>query len=220
MSSAQAWQDHGCYHMGAQQYYQWPLDAGRHGCTDDKASHDHRDPSAPVRNIIKHMFHLRELFPVLNDGYMLQQLSNMTREILLPGSDKTPTEIGIWSVVRSRYAGGQNFEGQGQGNQSVWLIYHNDNTTIDYEFDCSNDDVHLNTTAMISPFASGTFVKNLFEPYETLFLESSPRKLGLDGSTYPNGCLRNLTMPAYGFKAFVPIQAWRSPKPVVSPGSS
>lgn len=61
MSTATAWQTHGCYSLDSAQYYEMPLESARHGCTDDTVSYDHRDPSAPVRNILRHMFQLREV---------------------------------------------------------------------------------------------------------------------------------------------------------------
>lgn len=72
MSSATAWQTHGCYALGSTQYYDMPLDTVRHGCNDDTVSYDHRDPSAPVRNILRRMYRLREMFPVLQDGFFCE----------------------------------------------------------------------------------------------------------------------------------------------------
>lgn len=53
MSSAIAWQSHGCYNLGVSQYFDFPIDAAAKGCQDDLASLDHRDPSHPIRTIIK-----------------------------------------------------------------------------------------------------------------------------------------------------------------------
>ena len=83
MSSSVAWQMHGCYALGSTQYYQMPWDAARHGCDDPNVSLDHRDPTHPVRNIIKHMYYLRKKYPVLNDGWYLQQLSNQTHNVII-----------------------------------------------------------------------------------------------------------------------------------------
>ena len=216
MSTATAWQRHGCYRLKSAQFYQFPLDSALNGCEDDSVSLDHRDPAAPVRNIIKSMYQMRENYPVLNDGWFLQQLSNLTRYLQFPGSIPTPTETGIWSVVRSQFEGVQNLEGQGQGNQSVWLVYQNDNRTINYEFDCTNNLTNLNTTALLSPFVEGTTVKNLFAPYDEVTLQGSVKFLGNDGSTKPNGCLSNLTMSPYEFKAYVPVDAWVGPAPMIT----
>ena len=217
MSTATAWQRHGCYNLKSAQFYQFPLESALHGCLDDTVSLDHRDPAAPVRNIIKSMYQMRENYPVLNDGWFLQQLSNKTRFLQFPGSIPTPTETGIWSVVRSQFEGAQNLEGQGKGgNQSIWLVYQNDNKTINYEFDCSNNFTNLNTTALLAPYVEGTTVKNLFAPYDEATLESSVKFLGNDGSTKSNGCLSNLTMSPYEFKAYVPIDAWIGPSPMIT----
>ena len=217
MSSAQAWQRHGCYKIGSVQYYNWPLDKAAHGCTDDWNSLDHRDAAAPVRNVLKSMFQMRENYPVLNDGFFLQQLSNKTRLQVLEGSSGVPTEFGIWSVLRSRFPGEQDLSGAGgHGNQSVWLVYHNENVTTTFDFDCANNDTALNTTALVAPFDSGTTVKNLFYPFEEMTLVDSPRSLGLEGSTKRNGCLKSLTMPHWGFAAYVPKDEWEGPGPMIT----
>lgn len=172
MASNQAWQMHGCYKLNEVWYNDMPLDSALTGCYDDNVSLDHRDPSSPVHGIIKRMYQLRAEYPVLNDGFELTQLSNMTYELLLPGSNN-PTEFGVRSVYRSRTEGVQDFTGQGQGNQGVWLVYQNDNKTINYTFNCSSP-----TEALLSPFAHNTTVKNLFRPYETYELSESNKILG------------------------------------------
>ncbi|KAJ5351246.1 hypothetical protein N7452_000220 [Penicillium brevicompactum] len=215
ISSAQAWQMHGCYKLGSSKYVDFPLERSLTGCEDDSVSLDHRDPSHPVRGLMKTMFEMRENYPALNDGWYLQQLSNHTFDVYLPGSNGTPTETGMWSVMRSRFVDEQNFDGQGQGNQSVWLMYSNDNKTVEHKLNCSSKD------ALVSPFPAGTTVKNLFPPFEEFTLVNSSIKLGFEGSKVPNGCYPNFTMPAWGFKAFVPKSKFVQPSPYVtnfSPG--
>ena len=172
ISSAQAWQMHGCYKLGSSKYVDFPLERSLTGCEDDSVSLDHRDPSHPVRGLMKTMFEMRENYPALNDGWYLQQLSNHTFDVYLPGSNGTPTETGMWSVMRSRFVDEQNFDGQGQGNQSVWLMYSNDNKTVEHKLNCSSKD------ALVSPFPAGTTVKNLFPPFEEFTLVNSSIKLG------------------------------------------
>ncbi|KAI5360905.1 putative glycosyl hydrolase, family 13, catalytic domain, starch synthase, catalytic [Septoria linicola] len=108
MSTATAWQTHGCYGLDSTQYYQMPWDATRNACNDDSVSLDHRDPSAPIRNILRRMYHLRQAYPVLNDGFFLQQLSNQTWDVTYAGSSGVATETGLWSVFRSEFPGVQN----------------------------------------------------------------------------------------------------------------
>ena len=216
MSSAQAWQYHGCYAAGSAQYYQWPVDKANFSCHDDWNSLDHRDVSAPVRNILKTMFQMRDNYPVLNDGFFLQQLSNQTRYEVLAGSSGVPTEYGIWSVMRGRFSELQDLSGSGHGNQSVWLVYSNENQTKNFQFDCSNNDTMLNTTALLAPFDAGTTVKNLFYPFDELTLKSGARALGLEGSTKMSGCLDQLEMPKWGYAAYVPKAEWQGPGPMVT----
>ena len=221
MSSATAWKTHGCYRLDSTQYFEMPLDAARRGCEDDTMIYDHRDPSHPIRNIIRHMNQLREQFPVLQDGFFLQQLSNQTQIVQYPGSGNTTTETGMWSVLRSSFAGHQDLSGIGAGNQPVWLLYSNQNASQTYEFDCLNNMTDMKTTSLMSPFDEGTTVKNLFYPYDEHTLQTSAHSLGINGSTERNGCLRELDMEAYDFRAYVPIDRWLGPKPMVthfSPG--
>ncbi|OJJ32183.1 hypothetical protein ASPWEDRAFT_118157 [Aspergillus wentii DTO 134E9] len=215
MSPATAWRTHGCFTLESSQYYQWPIEAGRQGCHDDSVTYDHRDPSHPVRNIIKHMYQMREEYPVLNDGYSIQKLSKQTEDVYYPGSKDTPTETGMWSVLRDVDATTQDL-GSDEDNQPVWLVYQNTNRSITYDFDCSNND-----TALIAPFAGGTTVKNLFYPHQELKLKDGPKKLGLNGSSEYNGCLDSMTLKAYEFQAYVPKNRFTSPRPMItkfSPG--
>jgi alpha-1,3-glucan synthase len=216
MSAATAWETHGCYALNSTQYFNMPLEAARHGCQDDNVSKDHRDPSAPVRNIIRHMYQLRQSYPVLTDGFYLQQLSNQTVFIQYPGSGTVQTETGMWSVMRSGFPGLQYLGESAQDNLPVWLLYSNYNDSTTYTFNCSNNDTALNTTALLAPYDAGTTVKNLFYPYDEQVLENSVHKLGLNGSTNPNGCLSQLDMVAYDFRAYVPVEQWVQPQPMIT----
>ena len=210
MSPATAWKTHGCFSLNSSQYYKWPLEAGLEGCHDETVTYDHRDPSHPVRNVIKHMYQMRQQYPVLNDGWLVQKLSNRTRDIYLPGSNGTATETGMWSILRDVYGQHQDL-GSNADNQPVWLVYQNDNHTVEYQFDCSDND-----TALISPFPGGTTVKNLFYPHDEKVLKDGPTKLGLNGSTEANGCLDSLTLNAYEFRAYVPKTQFSSPRPMIT----
>jgi alpha-1,3-glucan synthase len=212
MSAATAWQMHGCFSLDSSQYYKWPIEKARNGCHDPTVSYDHRDPSHPVRNIMKHMYQLREKFPVLNDGYTIQNLSKSTENVYYPGSDGVATETGMWSIVRNVNSAVQDL-GSDSANQPIWLVYQNTNRTIDYTFDCSTDNTDL---ALISPFDAGTTVKNLFYPHDEITLEASVLKIGLNGSTKYNGCYPKLSLNAYEFRAYVPKDNFESPGPMVT----
>ena len=203
MSSSQAWEMHGCFTSGNAKYYKFPVESGLHGCGDDSISLDHRDPSNAIRNIIKSTYEMRTNYPVLNDGFSLKKLSNQTYNVYLPGSNHTPTETGMWSFERGGWDGVQNI------NQTAWLVYGNEPENKTYSFVCNGD------AALIAPFAAGTTVKNLYAPYETLTLESSSTKLASD-PTKSSGCLSQLQLPAYGFKAYVPEDEFISPSPVIT----
>lgn len=220
MASASGWQVHGCYNLGEEVYVDMPFEKSFDGCHDDSVSKDHRDPSKPMRNILKRMFELRDLYPVLNDGFNLTTLSTRTYNLHLRGSGDLPSPQGIWSVYRGRNPTVQNFTA-GHGNQPVWLLFQNENKTVTYDFDCNSLNISLPDGALISAFPRNTTVKNLFYPYEEYTLTSANFTLGLENSTEPQGCLPSITMRPWEFKAFVPKSEWEQPKPViteVSPG--
>ncbi|KGO47515.1 Glycosyl transferase, family 1 [Penicillium expansum] len=212
MSPATAWTSHGCFNLMSSQYYKWPLDAAKSGCKDVATAYDHRDPSHPVRNIMKQMYHLREQFPVLNDGYSLGNLSKRTDYVYYPGSNGTATETGMWSIYRDVNTQVQDL-GSDANNQPVWLVYQNLNDTRTYTFDCSSTNPNKTLT---SPFASGVTVKNLFYPYDEVKLIDGARTLGFNGSKELNGCVESLKMKAYEFRAYVPIARHKTPRPMIT----
>ncbi|KAM7198752.1 hypothetical protein V8F20_006067 [Naviculisporaceae sp. PSN 640] len=211
ITSTIAWELHGCYKVGSEKYFNFPLDAALYGCDDPNVSLDHRDPSHPVRGVVKRLMELRSTYPVLNDGFEMYQLSNHTRWIYIPGSNGTGTELGLWSNFRMRRRELQDFSSLPQGNEMVWLVYGNEENVTDYEFDCSNP-----KSALLSPFGSGAKVRNLFYPYEELTLEASTKSIEGNSSLF-HGCLSELRrFPAWGFKAFVPSESWVFPAPTIT----
>ena len=219
MSSAQAWQDHGCYKLNSTQYFNFGqiLDRGAVGCGIDSNSLDHRDPSSEIRRYFQTMYYMRQNYPSLNDGFILQKLSNHTADIYLVGSNGTPTEVGMWSVARSPLPEAQDFsEVTVAGNTSVWLLYTNLNEEVTYTYDCSDP-----KNAILAPYFGGETVKNLFWPYEEFILSASTVEFYNNGSAPFFGCIPSLRMDSYGFKAFVPKDKWIEMYPVItsfSPG--
>ena len=211
MSSTTAWQDHGCYTVGNGKFALWPPGNYSRGCEDDWNSLDHRDPAHPIKNIIASMYEMRRRYPVLNDGFYLDTLSKQTRPIYLPGSLGTATETGIWSIRRSGWPGVQNFTKLSQQMQDVWIMYHNEDKETTYLFDCQNS-----SSGFLAPFNGATRVKNLLYPYDELLLESTTPKLWLDNVTEVDGCLSFVRLPAWGYKAYVPIDRWLRPSPVIT----
>jgi alpha-1,3-glucan synthase len=161
-------------------------------------------------NYLKSGHEMRRRYPVLNDGFDVRQLSNQTFQYFLNGSFGVPTETGIWSTYRGELEGAQDLsDAGGHGNQPVWLVYSNYNGSRNYTFDCSSTEGQ----AIISPFDSGTTVKNLYYPFDERTLEPSGERLHFNGSNEYNGCLPWLNMTKYGFAAFVPKDIWEAPSP-------
>ncbi|KAF2641815.1 alpha-1,3-glucan synthase [Massarina eburnea CBS 473.64] len=212
MASQRAWQMHGCYKLGAEVYVDMPFNKSMHGCQDDSVSLDHRDPSHFMRNILKRHYELRDQYQVLNDGVHLQTLSTQNRNIYLPGSLGMPSPTGIWSVYRAAFPNVQDFSSAGDlGNQGVWIIYSNENTTTNFTFNCQNQ-----TEALLAPFPEGTTVKSLFYPYEEVTLDNSTARLNASDSDRFNGCLGSIEMAPYGYKLFVPKDKFAEPRPTVT----
>ncbi|KAI4719930.1 alpha-1,3-glucan synthase [Aureobasidium sp. EXF-10727] len=213
MASTVAWQVHGCYKVGAagNGYYDMPFGDALTACEDDSVSLDQRNAAHPLRNLIKRMFELRLVYPVLNDGFSLQTLFFDTHDVFLPHSGQLPTPLGIWSVYRGRTPEIQDLSGKGMGNQGIWLLYSNQNETVQYSYDCSNS-----SGSLIAPFPAGTTVKNLFYPYQEYTLNSSTAKLNIEGSDEINGCLSGIELEAWGWRAFVPNDKFVAPAPVIT----
>ncbi|KAK5706292.1 hypothetical protein LTR97_001279 [Elasticomyces elasticus] len=211
MSSAQAWQAHGCYKVGDSNLNEWPVNSSLTACQDDNVSLDHRDSSHPVYGVLKEMYEMRQRYPVLNDGWGVRELSRQAFNYTLPGSFGVPTETGLYSVFRSTMEGVQDLTDEGMfGNQGVWLLYTNFNESTTYYSDCAGPD------ATIAPFGANVTVKNLFYPFDEWTLTASAVQLGIEGSHDMNGCLPQLNMTHYGWKAFVPINKWIAPSPVIT----
>ncbi|WVW86411.1 hypothetical protein I302_108457 [Kwoniella bestiolae CBS 10118] len=218
MVSNQAWKRHGCYKLGSSQYYNMPYDKVLTGCEDDWNSLDHFDATAEPFRGIRNMFWLRTEFPSLQDGFGLVIRGNWTNFIQLPGSNQTQTELGMWTVTRAplpHQQGTGSFTTNGTLEQAVWLIYTNENYTKTYEFDCKSDGW------ISSPFQSGNTVRNLLYPFETHVLQDSLDPFYANNEAPWRGCLPQITLQPFEYKAFVPVDQWKQPPPSLtkfSPG--
>ncbi|GLB34918.1 putative glycoside hydrolase family 13 and glycosyltransferase family 5 protein [Lyophyllum shimeji] len=208
MTGNQAWKRHGCYALGSEQYFNMPLEKALLGCHDDWNALDHFDPTADSRRMFARFNQLRTVYGALQDGFNLVQRGNWTYFIERPGSNGTATEMGLWSVTRAGIPHVQTLQGTYQ--DQVWLLYSNENSTRTYAFDCLGD------LWMSSPFTSDTVVRNLFAPYETYQLRESLSSYNNDSKPPWFGCLPNITMEGYGFKALVPIDQWTVPLPAIT----
>ncbi|KAG5635486.1 hypothetical protein H0H81_011072, partial [Sphagnurus paluster] len=208
MTGNQAWMRHGCYTLGSEQYFNMPLESSLLGCNDNWNRLDHFDPTTDTRRMFAQFNQLRTIYGALQDGFSLSTLGNWTYLIERPGSNGTATEMGLWSVARAAIAGSQVLQGTYQ--DQIWLLYSNENSTKTYSFDCSG------SLWISSPFVSGTVVRNLFAPYETHTLQPSLSSFNNDGQAPWYGCLANLTIDGFGFKALVPVAQWTAPPPALT----
>ena len=200
-----AWQAHGCFGLTIDQYKGWPITKARDGCRDETVAWDHRDPSAPVRNIFRHMFALRDAFPVLEHGWLLESLAKNTTKVFLNGST-TATEFGIWSVARGMFTAVQP-----EKDAPVWLVYHNRPDRTTYESNCRDM-----AAAFVSPFDAGSEVRNLFSRETAIKLETSVRKNNFTGTGKSAGCLSKITLEPYEFRAYVQTKSWVQPAPMIT----
>jgi alpha-1,3-glucan synthase len=213
MFSNNAWKRHGCYRLGSDQYFNIPLDKSLLGCLDDWNSLDHFDPTADSRRMFAHFLYLRTVYSSLQDGFNLVQRGNWTYHIQYPGSNGTPTEMGLFSVSRSGISGIQNLTGN--FSDQIWMLYSNENVTQNFQFDCKSPQW------ISSPYVSGTTVRNLVSPFENYTLADSLSSFNNNSQAPYQGCLSSVTMDPYGFKVLVPATDWVPPRPALtkfSPG--
>ncbi|EKM55582.1 glycosyltransferase family 5 protein [Phanerochaete carnosa HHB-10118-sp] len=208
MISNKAWQRHGCYTLGSTQYFNMPLGKSLIGCQDDWNSLDHFDPTTDSRRLFSRFNQLRSTYGALQDGFNLVQRGNWTYYIDRPGSNGTPTEMGLWSVSRSEIANVQNLTGN--FTDQVWLLYSNENQTRTWEYNCSSD------LWISSPYQAGTVVKNLVAPYETYTLAESLSSYFNNGLAPYFGCMSSFTTQPFGFLALVPQDEWVGPNPALT----
>jgi alpha-1,3-glucan synthase len=204
MMGNRAWQRHGCYRLGSEQYFHFPLDKALIGCKDEWNSLDHFDPTTDSRRLFKHMLFLRQQYSVLLDGFGLDNLRNITYEIERPGSNGVATEMGIW-VLQRRPIEGQRLGGN---NTNALLIFMNENSTTTYKPACTDKQKYIPT----GNFRAGTTLRNLFAPYETYTVTAGANN---------DGCIAQVELNAFGFKALVPAANWVAPLPAItyfSPG--
>ncbi|EJF65933.1 glycoside hydrolase family 13 and glycosyltransferase family 5 protein [Dichomitus squalens] len=207
MFSNKAWQRHGCYSLGSDQYFNMPMGKTVLGCQDDWNSLDHFDPTTDSRRLFTHFLALRKQFSSLQDGFNLVQRGNWTYFIARPGSNGTLTEMGLWSVSRSPISGVQTLTGN---TDQVWMLYSNENTTKTWEYDCHS------SLWISSPYQSGQVVRNLFYPYENYTLAQSGSSINNNSQAPWFGCMSSVTMDPFGFKALVPITEWVPPPPMLT----
>ena len=213
MTSNMAWQRHGCYKLGSEQYYQMGLDRALLGCEDDWNSLDHFDPTAPGRRLLSHLYQLRLNFPSLLDGFNLIQRGNWTYLIERPGSNHTVTEIGLWSLARSPIPQVQKLNSSTSSDgtaETVWIFITNENRTLDYSFKCSD------ALWISAPYPEKTVVRNLLPPFENYTLQSSGESYYNNSKAPWRGCLPKVTMDLFGFKLLVPATIWIPPTPALT----
>ena len=207
MFSNKAWQRHGCYSLGSDQYFNMPLGKSMIGCQDDWNSLDHFDPTTDSRRIFSHFLALRKQFSSLQDGFNLVQRGNWTYYISRPGSNNTQTEMGLWSVSRAPLDDVQTLTGN---KDQIWLLYSNENQTKTWTYDCKG------SLWISSPYESGQVVRNLFYPYETYTLAESGSAVNNDSKAPWFGCMSSITMDPFGFKALIPIDEWVPQPPMLT----
>lgn len=209
MISNTAWQRHGCYKLGSTQYFNMPLGKSMMGCQDDWNSLDHFDPTTNSRRVFARFNQLRSVYNALQDGFNLVQRGNWTYEIERPGSNGTPTEMGLWSVSRSGIATLNNLTGD--HTDQVWLLYTNENQTRTWQYDCKDAKLWIS-----SPYEAGTVVRNLLAPYETYTLAESLSSFNNDSKAPYTGCMASFDTQPFGFLALVPETEWVGPNPALS----
>ncbi|RDW76848.1 uncharacterized protein DSM5745_06840 [Aspergillus mulundensis] len=204
LTAQTAWWTNGCFNLNTSKFYDFPVEKGRHGCEDISITYDQRNPAHPLRNIMKRMFEIRDRYPVARDGVYLQTIAQLTEDVYLPGSSTTPTVTGLWSVLRSYFDGVQKQANGTGADEKLWLVYQNGNATTKYgDGKCSNK-----TAALLSPFESGTKLRNLFYPYDNLTVA--------DGPDDDYGCVKEMELLPWEYRAYVRASDFVDPGPTVT----
>lgn len=214
MPANRAWQRHGCYKLGSDQFYGFPLHKALTGCYNDWNSLDHFDPTTETRRMFKQFNSLRATYSPLTDGLDLVQRGNWTHFESLPGSNDTLTELGLWTASRAAIPGAQTLTGN-FSDQQMWLLFTNENVTKTYTFDCNSEEW------ISTPYPQGTVIQNLFSPFESYTLQASGESYFNNGTAPFVGCLNSISMDPLSFKLFVPQAAWTAVPPMLtkfSPG--
>lgn len=209
MNSNKAWQRHGCYALGSNQYFNMPLGKAMLGCQDDWNSLDHFDPTTDSRRVFARFNQLRSIYGALQDGLNLVQRGNWTYVIDRPGSDGVQTEMGLWSVSRAAIPGVQTLAGN--HTDQIWLLFSNENHTRTWQYDCKDPDLWIS-----SPYQAGVTVRNLIAPYETYTLSESLSSYYNDSKAPYFGCLASFDTQPFGFLALVPEDEWVGPNPALT----
>jgi alpha-1,3-glucan synthase len=174
MTTSQAWQMHGCFKTNASQFTNMQFnELSRNGCKDDTQSKDHFDPTSNQFLHVQHMYHLRVLYPILQNGFGLETIS------------KIPVGNGryLWSVSRS-YLPVQN---QPNGFK-VWFIFTNSDTPVTISNGCALPH------PLHSPYLPGTTVVDII-------LEAG--NIQVDTFATGVSCLESFSLEPFGYKAYV-----------------
>ncbi|EEB06005.2 cell wall alpha-1,3-glucan synthase mok11 [Schizosaccharomyces japonicus yFS275] len=215
MTSAIAWYLHGCYTGSSSTYPAINLDPARKGCYDSWNTLDHFDSSKEERQVYMALQNIRNHYPAVAHGWKSEKLGNWTHDEYLPNSGVNPTTIGLFSVVRGSLTPIQDLSVDypstnktKRSSSDVWLLYMNHNTSKDFVFDCSSSE------AILAPWAAGITIKNLVYPYDEYTLSETAQQLG--DTPYYQGCLPNLTLSAFAFKIFVPVDEYIARPPTIT----
>ncbi len=147
------------------------------------------------------------------DGFNLESYNSSTYSITRPGSSGTPTVIGLWSVARQPIFQSQNLTSKtsnGTSAEPMWILFTNENRTLDYTFDCSGG------SPLLAPFQSGTTVRNLLPPFESYNLAATKESYYNNSVAPWRGCISGLTISLFGFKVLVPQEIWVPPLPALT----
>ena len=90
-------------------------------------------------------------------------------------------------------------------NDTVWLLYTNENSTITYSGNCTTD------SGIAGLYESDTTVCNLLNPFESYTLEASDRPFYFDGKASYFGCIESITLQPFTAGLSFPLTAGSHP---------
>ncbi|KAL2313149.1 Cell wall alpha-1,3-glucan synthase ags1 [Schizosaccharomyces pombe] len=207
MNSARAWYIHGCYNGSATSYPTVDLSPAQRGCQDSWNYLDHFDIASAHRNVYRNIHSIRRHYLSLSEGWRFDHIANWTDDVYFPDSQPYATPMGLYSVLRGPMKEIQDFDSitnaSDVSKSEVWVLYANRNDTHLWSYDCTDED-----SAIIGPWKSGTTLRNLIYPYDTIELEDSWN------SSW--GCIPNIELDPYAFKLYVPEEDFIENDPIIT----
>ena len=179
MTSAYAWQMHGCYQgKAAYQFIDMPFsNVSRNGCHDDSQALDHFNQASQQYLFTQTLYAVHSLYPILRDAFRMDVMARIYLE----------NSVGLWSNHRTYYPA-QGFD---KAENEIWILYTNSSSALSITDGCNESGKNFINT----PSAPSGQFRDLFPPFESLYTT-----LSSSGKHY---CLDKIDLPMFGYRVLI-----------------